>query len=41
MRNERKVIVQLIESDKVHNHRLIAEFFAKRINERGIENGKV
>ena len=38
MRNERKIIVKLIESDKVHNHRLIAEFFAKRINERGIDN---
>lgn len=41
MRNERNVIVRLIESDKVHNHRLIAEFFAKKINERGINNGKV
>ena len=38
MRNERKIIVKLIESDKVHNNRLIAEFFAKRINERGIDN---
>ena len=41
MRNERKIIVKLIESDKVHNHRLIAEFFAKRINERGIDNVSV
>lgn len=41
MRNERKVIVRLIESDKVHNHRLLAEFFAKRINERGINNERV
>lgn len=41
MRNERKIIVRLIDSDKVHNHRLIAEFFAKKINERGINNEKV
>lgn len=41
MRNERKIIVRLIDSDKVHNHRLIAEFFAKKINERGINNDKV
>lgn len=25
------MIVRLIDSDKVHNHRLIAEFFAKKI----------
>ena len=37
MRNERKVVVKLIESEKIHNHRLIAEFFAKKFNERGIE----
>lgn len=41
MRNERKIIVRLIDIDKVHNHRLIAEFFAKKINERGINNEKV
>lgn len=38
MRHERKVIVRLIESDKVHNHRLLAEFFAKKINERGVKD---
>lgn len=38
MRNERKVIVQLVQSDKVHNHRLLAEFFANKINERGTKN---
>ena len=35
MRNERKVIVKLVEGENVHNHRLV-EFFAKKINERGI-----
>lgn len=40
MRNERKMIVRLIDSDKVHNHRLV-EFFAKKINERGIKNDEV
>ena len=41
MKNERKVVVRLIDSDKVHNHRLLAEFFAKRINERGVKNEEV
>lgn len=41
MRNERKVVVRLIDSDKVHNHRLLAEFFAKKINERGVRNDDV
>lgn len=41
MRNERKMIVRLIDSDKIHNHRLIAEFFAKKINERGVKNDEV
>lgn len=40
MRNERKMIVRLIDSDKIHNHRL-AELFAKKINERGIKNDEV
>lgn len=37
MRSERKVIVRLIESKTVSNHRL-AEYFAKKINERGVIN---
>jgi hypothetical protein len=41
MRNERKLIVRLIDSDKVHNHRLLAEFFAKKFNERSVENDKI
>lgn len=38
MRNDRKVIAKLIESEKVHNHRLLAEFFAKKFNERKFSN---
>lgn len=34
MRNERKIHVKLIESGELHNHRLLAEYFAKKINER-------
>lgn len=37
MRIERKVIVKLIENEKIHNHRL-AEYFANKFNERGIKN---
>ena len=37
MRNERKIVVKLIDSGKVHNHRLLAEYFAKKFNERKVE----
>ena len=36
MRSNRKVIVKLIDDGTVNNHRL-AEFFAKRINERKVK----
>lgn len=37
MRNERKVVVKLIESEKIHNHRLLAEYFARKFNERNVK----
>ena len=40
-RSERKIIVQLIEADEVHNYRLIAEAIAKKIKERGLGNANV
>ena len=40
MRNERKIVVKMIESEKIHNHRL-AEYFARKFNERGMKNGKL
>lgn len=40
MRNERKVVVRLIESEKIHNHRL-AEYFAKKFDERNIRNENI
>ena len=33
MRNERKVVAKLIESEKIYNRRL-AEYFANRVRER-------
>lgn len=36
--NQRKVVVKLVESDSIHNHRLLAEYFAKKFNERNIRN---
>ena len=36
--NQRKVTVKLIESDQVHNQRLLAEYFAKKFNERKMRN---
>ncbi len=38
MRNERKVIVRLVESGEVHNGRLLAEYFAQKIKGRGVTN---
>ena len=37
MKDKRKIILNHIESGKVNNTRL-AEYFANRIKERGIEN---
>lgn len=37
MRNKRKVVVQLVEGDKLHNQRLI-EYFANKYNERKMKN---
>lgn len=38
MRSQRKVVVNLIQSEQVHNARLI-EYFVNRIKERGVEYG--
>lgn len=38
MRSKRKVVVNLIQSEQVHNARLI-EYFANRVKERGVEYG--
>ena len=35
MKKQRKITVELIESGKVHNHRLV-EFFARKFNEKEI-----
>ena len=36
--NKRKIVVELIETEQIHNHRLLAEYFAKKFNERGRKN---
>lgn len=36
VRSERKVIVRLVENGEVHNGRLLAEYFAQKIKERGV-----
>lgn len=41
MRAERKVTVELIQSEQLHNYRLIAEAVAKQFaKERNLTNGK-
>ena len=37
MRKERKVVVQLVKSERIHNTRLV-EYFANKYRERKIEN---
>jgi hypothetical protein len=39
MRNPKKVVVNLIQSEQVHNARLV-EYFANKAKERGIEYGR-
>ena len=36
--NQRKIVVKLVETEQIHNHRLLAEYFAKKFNERNVEN---
>lgn len=37
MRNERKIVVKLIESERINNARLV-EYFANKFNERDWKN---
>ena len=37
MRSRRKITVKFVESEKIHNQRLI-EYFANKFKERKIEN---
>lgn len=39
MRNRRRVIINLVETNNVNNARLI-EYLANKFKERGIENGR-
>lgn len=41
VRNERKVVVRLVENGEVHNGRLLAEYFARKIKERGVTNENI
>lgn len=38
MRDKRKIVLRMIEGEKVNNMRL-AEYFANKFKERGIEHG--
>lgn len=39
--NQRKITVNLIEQEQIHNHRLLAEYFAKKFNERKMRNESI
>lgn len=38
--NQRKITVKLIDSNNIHNYRLLAEYFAKEFEERNVSNVK-
>lgn len=42
MKEERKTIVKLLETDQMNTYKILAEFFARKFNQNGfdIENKK-
>ena len=39
-REERKVTIELLEVEKMNTYKILAEFFARKFNEKGFDNGK-
>lgn len=37
MKEERKTIVKLLEAEQMNTYKILAEFFTRRINERGFD----
>lgn len=39
-REERKVTVQLLEAERMNTYKILAEFFARKFNEKRFDNEK-
>lgn len=37
MREERKTVVKLLEVEQMNTYKILAEFFVRRINEKGLD----
>lgn len=40
MKEERKTITKLLETEQMNTYKILAEFFARRFNEKGFDKGK-
>jgi hypothetical protein len=40
MKEERKMIVKLLETEQMNTYKILAEFFARRFNEKGFDTEK-
>lgn len=38
MKEERKVIVKLLETEQMNTYKILAEFLARKFNENGFDN---
>ena len=38
MKEERKVIVKLLETEQMNTYKILAEFFTRKFNEKGFDN---
>lgn len=38
--NKRKIVVNMVENEKIYNQRLV-EYFARKFNERNVNNEKI
>lgn len=37
MKEERKIVVKLLEAEQTNTYKILAEFFAKKFNENGFD----
>lgn len=40
MKEERKTIVKLLEAEQTNTYKILAEFFARKFNEKGFDTDK-
>ena len=40
MKEERKTVVKLLETEHMNTYKILAEFFARKFNERGFDTEK-